>query len=580
MNFHRIKWLTALVVITFMLAFEYVRHFVWIALLHTWTFYVLSVAAVVVATFVFNQVVFRVLERLQQDLLLQNRRLSTLNAIAVTISQSLELEEILGDALDKTLAVLEMEVGGIYFLEADEETLVLQIHRGVSEEFEEAMRRIRLDEGISGQAVAIGKPAVLEVSDYPTERLAPAVLAERLQTVASTPLVSKGQILGTLTLGTRQSRAFPSQELELLAAIGHQIGVAVEGARLYAQIQQQVNYLNTLIESSGNAIIATDMKGRILSWNRGAEEIYGWSKEEAIGQNRPMVPAHLREESGRLMDQITQFGETLYNFETHRLRKGGELIPVMVTASPIKDADGKLVSLLGISTDMRDKKRLEQKVFRQQRALVIMEERERLARELHDSLGQILGYVNTQTQAAREVLSKGQVTVADTYLKRLVEVAQVAHADIREYILSLQANPLKEEGLLPALGTYLQQFSRRNGIKTDLIASDELADIKFGSNVEIQLMRIIQEAITNIRKHAGAQHVRVTFEIDNGQAQVTIEDDGCGFDPGQTSSNDGRHFGLRIMQDRTKEIGGSIRVQSNPGQGTTVKVQTPLGQEG
>lgn len=580
MNFHRIKWLTVLTVVTFMLAFEYMRHFVWLALLHTWAFYIQSVAIVVVATLVFNQVVFGVLERLQQNLLLQNRRLSTLNALAVTVSQSLELEEILSDALDKTLAVLEVEAGGIYLMEADGETLVLQIHRGMSKEFEESVRRIHLGEGISGQAMAMRKPVVLEAPDYPTERLAPVVLGESLQTLASTPLMSKGQILGTLTLGTRRSRAFPSQELELLAAIGHQIGVAVEHARLYAQIQQQVSYLNTLIESSGNAIIATDMQGRILSWNRGAEEIYGWSKEEAIGQNMPMVPHHLREESGRLMDQIIQFGETLYNFETQRLRKGGELIPVMVTASPIKDADGKLISLLGISTDMRDKKRLEQEVLRQQRALTIMEERERLARELHDSLGQILGYVNTQTQAAREMLSKDQVTVADTYLKRLVEVVQDAHTDVREYILSLQANPLKEEGLLPALETYLQQFSRRHGLKTELLASDELAGIIFDPNVEIHLMRIIQEAVTNIRKHAGAQHVRITFEIANGQAQVTIEDDGCGFDPDQPSSNDGRHFGLRVMQDRAKEIGGSIRLQSNPGQGTTVKIQTPLGQEG
>jgi hypothetical protein len=110
MNFYRIKWLTVLAVVTFMLAFEYVRHFVWLALLHTWVHYILSVAIVVVATLVFNQIVFGVLERLQQNLSRQNRRLSTLKAIAVTVSQSLELEApdypterlapvILGDSL-------------------------------------------------------------------------------------------------------------------------------------------------------------------------------------------------------------------------------------------------------------------------------------------------------------------------------------------------------------------------------------------------------------------------------------------------------------------------------------------------
>jgi PAS domain S-box-containing protein len=375
-------------------------------------------------------------------------------------------------------------------------------------------------------------------------------------------------------------KTFTVTELSLLAAIGNQIGVAVETARLHAQVQQQATYFDTLIESSGNAIITTDPKGKILSWNRGAEIIYGWSKEEAIGQIIPMVPLPLQEEAYHWMAQVVRSGESMYNIETQRLRKGGEQIPVMVTVSPIKDANGRLVSLLGISTDMRDKKRLEQKLLRQQRALAIMEERERLARELHDSLGQIMGYVNAQTQATREMLSKNEIMVADSYLKRLVEVAQEAHADVREHILSLQVSPLKEQGLLPALKGYLHQFSQHNNIQTKLTASDELANLVIGPNVEIQLMRIVQEAVTNVRKHANAQQVQITFEVDNGQAQIAIEDDGRGFDPTLTSSKSERHFGLKIMQERAKGIGGSVQVQSKPGQGTLVKVNTPLHHRG
>lgn len=577
MKFRRIKWLTALAVITFMLAFEYVRHFVWMGLLHTWIWYILSVATVLMATLLFNQIVFGLLDKLQKNLLLQNRRLSTLNAIAVTVNQSLKLEEILSEALDKTLAALEVEAGGIYLMDADGKTLVLQIHRGISAEFKEAIQRIGLDEGVSGQAIAMRKPVVLETAAYPTTQMTPAVLGESLQTLASTPLVSKGQILGTLTLGTRRQRAFPSQDLELLAAIGHQIGMAIEGSRLYIELQQQVSYLNVLIESSGNAIITSDLKGKILSWNRGAEIIYGWSKAEAIDQNIPMVPDPLKAEAHGWISQLIEAGEPLYNIETQRLRKDGEQIPVMVTVSPIKGADSKFVCLLGISTDMRDKKQLEQEVLQQQQALTIMEERERLARELHDNLGQILGYVNTQAQAACEMLAKNQVTVADTYLRRLVEVVQDAHEDVREDILSLQTNPLKEVGLLPALEKYLWRFSQHNSIKTELVVADKWADIAFGSNIKIHLMRIIQEAITNTRKHAGAQHVWITFEVANDQAQITIKDDGCGFHSDQMFANTFGHFGLRIMQDRAKEIGASLQVQSNPGQGTTVKIQTPLG---
>lgn len=117
-------------------------------------------------------------------------------------------------------------------------------------------------------------------------------------------------------------------------------------------------------------------------------------------------------------------------------------------------------------------------------------------------------------------------------------------------------------------------------LQTELIIADLLADVEFGPNVEAQLMRIVQEALTNVRKHARAQCVWITFEIGNGQAQVAIEDNGRGFDPALISPVDERHFGLRIMRERAEEVGGSIQVRSKPDQGTRVAVKVPLRQEG
>lgn len=350
--------------------------------------------------------------------------------------------------------------------------------------------------------------------------------------------------------------------------------------KMQASLAQQSNHLNTLIESSGNAIIATDLQGKILSWNRGAEIIYGWTKEEAIGQVLPMVPPQLREESRELIDSLLLKKEPLYNFETLRLRKNGELIPVMVTVSPILDVGGNPARFLGISTDMRDRKRLEQELLRQQRALAVLQERERLARELHDSLGQILGYVNTQSQAIRELLSRRQTAMADTYLKRLIEVAQDAHADVREYILSLQTKPSPDQKFIPVLRGYLERFSQSNGIGTELIAPNELDDIEFDPAVETQLMRIVQEALTNVRKHSQAQHAKISFQMNGGMIQIQVTDDGTGFDPTQFTIDDGRHFGQRIMQERAAEIGGKVEVKSLPGQGTLVSVLVPAQTKG
>jgi PAS domain S-box-containing protein len=169
----------------------------------------------------------------------RTRELATLNAIAGVVSRSLDLDEILHDALAETLSMLDVESGVIYLMEPGAEVLTLQVYEGLTEEFAEDVWRVHVGEGITGQAVATGNPVVLDVPEYTraetSQRLLPIVLREGLQTMASAPLIHKGQSLGALTVGTRRTRAFPPQELDLLTAIGRQIGVAIENARLFAE---------------------------------------------------------------------------------------------------------------------------------------------------------------------------------------------------------------------------------------------------------------------------------------------------------------------------------------------------------
>jgi PAS domain S-box-containing protein len=575
MGLHRLKWLTAALVIGFLLGFDYLRHFVFVAFLHSWPVYAISIIAVVAAILVFNEVMFAALGKMQQNLMRQNRRLSTLNAIAATVSQSLDLDATLNDALDQVLDVTGVDAAGIHLVEGEQ--LLLKTYRNLPADLVEVVRTVRVGEGLSGRVAASGEPLVVHEAFSRDPRLRSEIVRQQaFESFACVPLRSKGTVVGTLSMATYQRRAFSAADLELLNAIGHQIGVAVENAVLHAQVQQQASYLTTLIESSGNAIITVDVAGKVLSWNRAAEAIYGWRKEEAIGQVIPMVPAHLRTEAAQLMEQVLQTGETVANFETQRLRKGGELIPVMVTVSPIRDVSGNLLSLLGISTDMRDNKRLEQALLRQQRDLAVLEERERLARALHDDMGQVLGYVNMQAQAVRELLTAGQMAVADSHLGRLAEVAQAAHADLREHILGLKIGAAQEQPLLPTLEACLEQFRRYDDLHVELHAAD-LGAVQLAPGAATQLLCIIQEALANARKHAHAQHVRLICGVDGDQLQVTVADDGHGFDLADATRHNGRHFGLRIMHDRAQEIGGHLQVHSLPGEGTTVTITVPIG---
>jgi signal transduction histidine kinase len=129
--------------------------------------------------------------------------------------------------------------------------------------------------------------------------------------------------------------------------------------------------------------------------------------------------------------------------------------------------------------------------------------------------------------------------------------------------------------LLLALEQYLRRFTANYGIRAELVAPPELPSDAFDPVVQVQLFRIIQEALTNARKHASAQCVQVRFERTGERAQVIIQDDGAGFHP-ELNTGDGGHFGVRFMRERAQEMGGALRISSSPGEGTQVIVEAPL----
>lgn len=229
-----------------------------------------------------------------------------------------------------------------------------------------------------------------------------------------------------------------------------------------------------------------------------------------------------------------------------------------------------------IRQQAEETKRVYQELTQQQRALAMLQERERLARELHDSLGQILGFINVQTQAARQLLARGKSKESDQLLSRLTEVVQDAHTDVREQILNLRSGASSENDLVSMLEDYLKQFSTFSNIKVELHGAEQLTNVEMGPSVEIQLLRIIQEALTNVRKHAKAHSARVNIQVEDGVAHVTVQDDGQGFDPSRSTSEAGYHVGLHVMRERAEELGGNLEIESQPGRGARVRIAVPL----
>jgi two-component system nitrate/nitrite sensor histidine kinase NarX len=208
------------------------------------------------------------------------------------------------------------------------------------------------------------------------------------------------------------------------------------------------------------------------------------------------------------------------------------------------------------------------------RVSAVLEERARLGQEMHDGLAQALAYLNLQTTITNELLSSNQVGLAQAKLIEIKEIANETYQDVREAIFSLRTTVWPGLGLLSTLREYLAEYRTYYGVDAQLVVEDKSLT-QFPADVGIQIIRIVKEALTNVRKHAGASKVWVRFEGDGDGARITVEDDGRGFDPAQVAGKGRPYFGLQIMRERAESVGGSLDLNSRPGKGTRVTIHVP-----
>jgi len=200
-------------------------------------------------------------------------------------------------------------------------------------------------------------------------------------------------------------------------------------------------------------------------------------------------------------------------------------------------------------------------------------ERLRIAHEMHDGLAQVLGYVNTKVQAAKQYLRRGKPDEAGIQLDELAVSARQAYGDVREAIVGLRTLPGSDRSLEDVLGEFLHYWTDQSGVRTELTID---ADLRLQTSVELQLVRIIQESLTNVRKHARATNVRVDVHKQDGDLVASISDDGLGFNPEVTTRGEFPKFGLTTMRERAASIRGSLEIESRSGGGTTVRFTMPV----
>jgi signal transduction histidine kinase len=207
------------------------------------------------------------------------------------------------------------------------------------------------------------------------------------------------------------------------------------------------------------------------------------------------------------------------------------------------------------------------------RSEAILSERRRLSREIHDGVAQSLGVVRWKTELLQQTIAEGKMLQAlaqATEVKALVDTAQ---QEVREAIDELRVTQVGEQGLASTLARYATQFTQTYGIRCELHLTD--GKVKLPLTAELELLRIAQEALSNVRRHSAANKVEVIFESEQDNIEMTIRDNGHGFDPRAKLQG----YGVSVMEERARSLGGELSINTTLGHGTEVKVMLPVPNE-
>jgi len=292
----------------------------------------------------------------------------------------------------------------------------------------------------------------------------------------------------------------------------------------------------------------------------------------AAQSGQPLVVHDLAHDPRFLRPHVLELG--FQSFGAFPLAIGEEIVGVLGVAARDSTAFSGTIEqrlLEGIGEQLAvaiENARLHDRVLDE----AILEERERLGHELHDGLAQTLGYVSTQTLAIKRLLASGESERAQAEVAEMETTARQVYSDVREAILGLRAGT---EGLLESVRTYVERFRRMTGIDVHLDVNDAVDALSLPTSAEIQLVRIVQEALGNVRKHAGAQSARVAVSVEDGELHVEVHDDGRGFETNSRRRTGWPHFGLQTMRERAEAIGGRLELSSVPGEGTRILVCVP-----
>ena len=576
----------------------------------------------------FNTMVDKLREserHLERQVEVRTRELTALLEVSRSVTSTLDLQELMGVILDQLHGILEHSGSAVLVREGN--SLVIKAARAKEGTDRELGARIPITNNNELQRTIFAhKPVIIgdirsegSLAESYRSTIGALGLLEvppfsEIRSWMALPLVAGEEVIGMLTMSRTTPGYFTEEHARIVAAFANQVSLAIENARLFEQTEARTRELRALLEVSRAVSSTLDLRevlGTIVDQVGAVTEHTGASilliREDAFefvearsvtdaqaetGARipfavAPMLSAALTQGGTVIIDDVRADEPMAADYRAAISAVGVlDQAPFNVVRSWMAVPLGLKDRLLGILTVSwtepayftDDHARLARafadqaavaienaRLFTQTGQVAALEERQRLARELHDSVSQALYGIALGARTARTILDREPAKAVEP-IDYVLSLAEAALAEMRALIFELRPESLETEGLVAALEKQIAATQARYGLEIAAQLGEEPA---ISIDQKEALYRIAQEALHNVVKHANAATVRISLSIEAATCRLTISDDGRGFDP---SSDFPGHLGLQSMKERAERAGAKLAIESEPGAGTRVEL--------
>ena len=516
----------------------------------------------------------------------------------IALTENLSLERVLETLLDYLARLIPYDSANVMLRQGDSQFVVSALRRYEGFQDGETARFIAFDANTNPilERVCLSKESVIVPDTHRESGWQWVNGAGHVRNWIGVPLIIAGKVIGLYSLDKAEPFFFQGEHVRLAETLAARATSAIRNAQLFEQSQHHVAELEEhiaernraeaalreseeryreLFENARDAIYVHDLEGKYMRVNRAAEELSGYRREEIVGHSfvEFVAPEYIQQVRKRFCAKLAKQGETTYEFDV--IAKDGRRVPVEVSSRAIYE-NGLMIGVQGTARDITERKLAQDalQMFSRQLIEAQEDERRRIARELHDQIGQVLTAVKMNLHTVQQV---SQASEASGYIKDNIEAVDEALRLVRDLSVDLRPPVLDDFGLATALRWYVDRYAKRTGLEVEVVA--DLPDHeRFSRDLETACFRIAQEALTNVVRHSRANTVVLQLVKDGNVLLLSVKDDGVGFDLESLRKRAPRAatLGLISMQERAHFAGGTIEIDSVISKGTEVRFRLTL----